>query len=65
MTAVDGLASYPGGQSFDLLILPAMPATSMSAFSKILELAQSGVNILLSTTVPSRSIGLVGNDTEI
>ncbi|KAH3499714.1 hypothetical protein KXW24_001091 [Aspergillus fumigatus] len=66
MTASNGRAVYPSGTSFSVLIFPALPSASAEVLSKILELADGGVKILLLDANPtSRSITLSSSDGEV
>ncbi|KAI8722856.1 hypothetical protein NCS52_00430700 [Fusarium sp. LHS14.1] len=58
----DSRAVYPSGTSYRLLIFPDLPNATKKGITKILELAQAGVPILLLSSTPTpRGAGL--NDT--
>lgn len=65
LQAKNAKALYPSGAGYSLLILPSMPSASVQVLSKLIELAQGGVPILLLDQVPTRSIGLNDSNAKV
>ncbi|KAL6360963.1 hypothetical protein LRP88_04424 [Fusarium phalaenopsidis] len=62
LKAKDGRAAYPSGTSYRLLIFPDLPSATKQGITKVLELPEAGVPILLLSSTPTpRGAGL--NDT--
>ena len=66
MIAVNKRASYPSGTSYSRLVFPDFLSVSAATMSKVLELAQGGVPILLlCTSVLSRTITLNDSSADV
>lgn len=65
LTAVNGKAVAPSGATVSLIIFPVMATATSEVLSKIISLANSGVPVLLQTTVPSRALGYADSDAKV